>query len=43
MKIKIRLDGYTIGDEINTYALPFLEMLCWIKTILILLFNRNTL
>ena len=43
MKIKIRLDGYTIGDEINTYAFPVLEMLYYIKTILILLFNRNTL
>ena len=43
MKIKIRLDGYTIGDEINTYAFPFLEMLYWIKMILNLLFNRSTL
>ena len=43
MKIKIRLDGYTIGDEIDTYAFPLVEMLYWMKTILVLLFNRNTL
>ena len=43
MKIKIRLDGYTIVDEIDTYAFPFLEILYWIKMILVLLFNRNTL
>ena len=43
MKIKIRLDGYTIGDEIDTYAFPFLEILYWIRTILVLLFDRNTL